>query len=188
LEVQTTRQDGLQLQHWPKGGEEVRPGGVQEGPRRGHPEGDPQGTGEEEETSDLREEGKGKERWFKLLVCCGTQETSESEEAQSINESGLSRRQVASEQSRHDRVVQETQEKTLVIINASDYQTRSCSLAGTKPKQIQMQDVQFQEFQCSAHVSSFGQLEAFPIRGVREGVPQRLEDLGSVVPPDIQII
>jgi hypothetical protein len=122
------------------------------------------------------------------LVCCGTQETSESEEAQSIDESGLSRRQIASEQSRHDRAVQETQEKRLVRVNGSDSQTRSCSLAGTKPKQIQMQDVQFQEFQCSAHVSSFGQFEAFPIRGVREGVSQRLEDIDSVVPPDLQII
>jgi hypothetical protein len=80
--------------------------------------------------------------------------------------------------------VQEAQEKTLVIIN----ETRSYSLAGTKPKQIQMQDVQLQEFQCSSHVSSFGQFEAFPIRGVCKGMPQRLEDIDSVVPPDIQII
>jgi hypothetical protein len=60
-------------------------------------------------------------------------------------------------------------------------------MATTEPEQVCMQAVQLPELQLRSYDPSFGQFETFPVGGVREGVPERLEDIDSVVPPDLQI-
>ena len=120
------------------------------------------------------------------MVCCRVEETSESEEAQFIDEIGLPRWQAAPEQSRDDRVVQETQEKTLVIINVN--QARPRPLAAIEPEQVPMRGVQLPELQRGTYGAPSGQHEAFPADGLRQGVPERLEDSGGVLSPDLQVV
>ena len=120
------------------------------------------------------------------MVCCGIAQIVESEEEESISEEWVPGRKVAAEQSRHDRLVQKAQEKTLVIVNVE--RTRSRSLATTEPKQIPMPDLQVPQFQCDPLCAPRGQLQTLPADRIRRRVSKGFKDTHSVVPPDLQDI
>ena len=111
----------------------------------------------------------------------GVEKAAEPEETESISEEWVPRWETPPLESRDDRLVQEAETKTLVIIN--DVGTRSRSLATTQPEQIPMRHLQISELQCSTLYTAHRQRQTLPADGARHGMPTRLEDIDCIVPP-----